>query len=38
VIAVRQQYKKMVTISENQKVMRNPELNHAILNIEEKLL
>lgn len=38
VIAVRQQYKKLVTISENQKVMRHPELNSAALTIEEKLL
>lgn len=34
VLAVRQQYSKLVTISKNQKVLRNPELNSAALLVE----
>jgi len=34
VIAIRQQYLRMVTISRNQSVMRNPELNEKTLDIE----
>ena len=38
VISIRQQYLKMVKISNEYKVMRNPMLNYDLLEIEEKLI
>ena len=38
IFTVRKQYRKMTTLSESKQILRNPELNLELLELEEMLL